>query len=73
MSEVIKLFIQYLPYLLKATGIIPEIMEYLQKTKEALAQSNEWDQTTEDAFNKELADLMSNPPDYWKPDPKKDA
>ena len=70
MSDVIKLFIQYLPYLLKATGVIPEIMEYLQKTKAALAQSNEWDQATEDAFNKELADLVSNPPPWWTPDTK---
>jgi hypothetical protein len=70
MDQTIQLFIKNLPYLLKAAGIIPEIMEYLQKTKESLAQSAEWDQATEDAFNKELQDLKDNPPDWWKPEPK---
>jgi len=70
MTSAIAIFIQYLPTLLKLGAVVPEVMEYLQKMQATLSQSKEWDQATEDAFNKEIADLTSNPPEWWKPETK---
>lgn len=68
MENIIALFIKYLPYLVKVAPIVPEIMDYIQKTRDALSQTKEWDQATEDAFNAEIKALTDNPPPWWKPE-----
>ena len=65
MSAVI---LQFLPYLFQAAQTIPQIMDFLNKTRENLKQTGEWNQETEDAFTAELENLKRNPPAHWKTD-----
>lgn len=69
MDKLLQLFLQYLPQLLQGTAAVQEIMDYIHKVREALKQSGEWDQATEDRFTAELQNLKDNPPPEWKPDP----
>lgn len=64
----IALFLQFLPYLFQAAAAVPQVWDYIQKTKEHFQQKGEWDQTAEDAFTKELDDLKANPPPWWTPE-----
>ena len=64
----VAIILQFLPYLFQAARDVPEILDYINKVRESLKQSGEWNQETEDAFTKELQDLKDNPPDWWKPE-----
>lgn len=64
------IIIQYLPYLFKAAVSIPQIFEFIKKTRESLKQNKMWNNEAEAAFTKELDDLETNPPAWWKPDTK---
>lgn len=63
------LILQFLPYLFQAAAAVPEIYEFIHKTRTSLQQSDEWTPVMEDSFNKELADLKANPPSWWKEAP----
>lgn len=62
----VALILQFLPYLFQAAKAVPEIYEFVHRTRTALQQSNEWTQEMEDNFNTELVNLKANPPDWWK-------
>jgi hypothetical protein len=64
------LLLTFLPYLFQAAKAVPQVMDYIHKTREHLQQTGEWTQEMEDSFTKELQDLQSNPPDWWKPETK---
>lgn len=63
------LILQFLPYLFQAAAAVPEIYEFIHKTRDSLKQNDEWTPVMEDSFNKELADLKANPPAWWKAAP----
>ncbi len=62
------LLLQFLPYLFQAAQSIPEIWDFIQRTRANLQQKEEWSQELEDAYTKELQDLKDNPPAWWKPE-----
>jgi hypothetical protein len=62
------LFIQYLPSLIQAAQAVPELVDYIGKVRETFQQSGEWTQDQDDAFSKEINDLINNPPPQWKPE-----
>lgn len=60
------IFLSFLPYLFQAAAAVPQIWDYIQKTRESLRQKGEWTQAAEDAYTLELENLKANPPDWWK-------
>lgn len=62
------ILLQFLPYLFQAAQAIPQVWDFIQKTRENLKAKGEWTQEQEDAFNQELQNLKDNPPDWWKPE-----
>jgi hypothetical protein len=63
------LILQFLPYLFQAAAAVPQVYEFIKKTRDNMKQTGEWSQEMEDAYNKELADLKANPPPWWKVGP----
>ncbi len=65
-KNLINLFLENLPYLVKAAKTAPEIISYIQRTKKTLEQSTEW--TTEDQaeFDKKLESVTKQP--WWIPE-----
>jgi hypothetical protein len=68
MSAALAIFIQYLPYLIQAAQAAPEVANYIAKVREHYRQSGEWTQEQDDAFSKEINELIENPPLEWKPE-----
>lgn len=62
------IILSFLPYLFQAAKAVPQIVDFIQKTRTNLQQTGEWSQEAEDIFTKELQDLKDNPPDYAKPE-----
>lgn len=68
MSAALVLFIQYLPQLLQAAAAVPEVINYVAKMREHFQQAGEWTKEQDDAFSKEIDDLIENPPPEWRPE-----
>ena len=64
------IILQFLPYLFEAAKSVPQILDYIRKTRQTLQATGEWSQETEDAFTAELDALEANPPPWWKPENK---
>lgn len=65
MQALIPLFIQFLPYLVKAAGSVPEIISFISQAHTHLSQSAMWTDTEQEAFDQQTTALRSDP--YWKP------
>jgi hypothetical protein len=68
MTAALALFLQYLPYLIQAGGSVPELISYVTKVREHYRQTGEWTKEQDDAFSKEIDDLINNPPPEWRPE-----
>ena len=65
--NLLALFLQYLPQLMKAAVGVQEIFDYIKRVREAAKQTGEWTPEAEQAFNEEIEQLKSNPPPWWRP------
>lgn len=66
MGALIPIFMQYLPMLVKAAGVVPELIGFVKRTGEVMKQSKEWTQTEQDAFDKHLEEVTSQ--EQWRPE-----
>ncbi len=62
------LLLQFLPYLFQAAQSVPEILDFINRTRANLQQKDQWSQQLEDSYTQELQDLKDNPPPWWKPE-----
>lgn len=60
----VPLFIEFLPLLVKAAKSVPEVITFIQKTRERFKQDKEWDAAAEEAFNRYKDEITSAP--HWK-------
>lgn len=66
MSEIISLFMTYLPVLVKAAGTVPEIIAFIHRTQAILKQSEEWTPEQQAAFDAQVEEITSQ--EQWKPE-----
>lgn len=66
MSAIIGLIIQYLPNLIQAGKSIPEVMEFVRKTRDTLKQTKELTPEEEAAFDAYEDQITSQ--EHWKPE-----
>lgn len=66
MTEIIALFIKYLPVLVKAAGTVPEIVSFIRRTQEILKQSKEWTPAEQAKFDADVEAITSQ--EHWKPE-----
>lgn len=62
------LFMEFLPILVKAAQSAPKVIGYIQKTRDHLKETGEWDDKAEAEFNRYKDQLTSQP--HWQPESK---
>ena len=65
-ASLIAIFIENLPYLVKAAKTAPEIFAYIQRTKKTLEQSKEWTPEQQAEFDRQVEEITSQP--HWRPE-----
>lgn len=66
MGALIGIIVNYLPYFVKAARAVPEITEFIQKTRDHLKQTREWTPEQEAEFDRHLEEVTSQ--EHWRTD-----
>ena len=64
-KNLITIFMDNLPYLIKAAKTAPEIIGFIQRTQKTLEQTEEWSEGDQAEFDRQLETVTSQP--HWKP------
>jgi len=66
MTALIGLIVSYLPALLQAAKVVPEVMSFVKGVQTHLKQTKEWTPEQEAEFDKRLDEVTSQP--HWQPE-----